>query len=54
MSTFRQRLSPRGQRVLAIAILCAAILLPIAAIAALAWVGPRHYDDAIFKMTRRR
>lgn len=53
MSTLRQRLSPRGQRVLAIAILCAAILLPIAAIAALAWVGHRHYDDAIFKMTRQ-
>ena len=53
MSTLRQRLSPRGQRVLAIAILCAAILLPIAAISALAWVGHRHYDDAIFKMTRQ-
>jgi general secretion pathway protein M len=53
MSTLRQRLSPRGQRVLAVTILCAAILLPIAAITALAWVGHRHYDDAIFKMTRQ-
>jgi general secretion pathway protein M len=53
MSTLRQRLSPRGQRVLAIALLCAAILLPIAAIVVLAWVGHRHYDDAIFKMTRQ-
>ena len=53
MSTLRQRLSPRGQRALAVAILGAAILLPTAAIAALAWVGHRHYDDAIFKMTRQ-
>lgn len=53
MSTLRQRLSPRGQRALASVIFCAAILLPAAAIAALAWVGHRHYDDAIFKMTRQ-
>ena len=53
MSTLRQRLSPRSQRTLAIAILSAAILVPIAAVAALAWVGHRHYDDAIFKMSRQ-
>ncbi len=53
MSTLRQRLSPRGRRLLAISILAAIILLPIAGIAALAWTGHRHYDDALFKMTRQ-
>ncbi len=53
MSTLRQRLSPRGRRLLAIGILAAIILLPIAGIAALAWTGHRHYDDALFKMTRQ-
>jgi len=53
MSTLRQRLSPRGRRMLAISILVAVILLPIAGVAALAWTGHRHYDDALFKMTRQ-
>ncbi len=53
MSTLRQRLSPRGRRMFAIGILIAVILLPIAGIAALAWTGHRHYDDALFKMTRQ-
>jgi general secretion pathway protein M len=53
MSTLRQRLSPRGQRIFAIAILVVVVMLPVAAIAALAWVGHRHYDDAIFKTTRQ-
>lgn len=53
MSTLRQRLSPRGRRMLATSILVTVILLPIAGVAALAWTGHRHYDDALFKMTRQ-
>ncbi len=53
MSTLRQRLSLQQQRIFAIAILIAAILLPVAAVGALAWIGHRHYDDAIFKTTRQ-
>ena len=56
MSTLHQRLlprSPQARRMLALAILVTVIVLPIMAIAALAWTGHRHYDDATFKMTRQ-
>ncbi len=56
MSTLRQRVlprSPQARRMLAVGILVAVIVLPIAAIAALAWTGHLHYDDATFTMTRQ-
>jgi general secretion pathway protein M len=53
MSGVSQRFSPKQRRGLAILILALAVLLPVAAVAALAWTGHRHYDDALFTMTRQ-
>lgn len=53
MTTLIQRLSPKQRRGFAIALLLLVILLPLAAVAALAWMGHRHYDDTLFTMTRQ-
>jgi general secretion pathway protein M len=53
MNAGNSYLSPKQKRVLALALLFLVIVLPIAAIAGLAWMGHRHYDGALFTMTRQ-
>jgi general secretion pathway protein M len=49
----RRVLSPRGKRFVAVALLAALALIPLAALAVGAWFAHRHYDDAIAKLSRQ-